>query len=80
MKTLTLRIDDNTYELIKMAAEGQKRNISNFLEFATMQYLTMSQYVDDHEMNEILEDENLISRLEQAEEEINKGEYTVVDI
>ena len=43
MKTLTMRVDDSTYQMIKLAADGQKRNISNFIEFATLQYLTSSQ-------------------------------------
>jgi uncharacterized protein (DUF1778 family) len=42
MKTVTMRVDDSTYDMIKLAAEGQKRNLSNFIEFATLQYLTSS--------------------------------------
>ena len=53
MKTLTLRVEDSIYQMIKAAADGQKRNISNFIEFATLQYLTSVQYVDNNEMNEI---------------------------
>jgi hypothetical protein len=40
--------------MIKLAAEGQRRNLSNFIEFATMQYLTSSQFVKKDEMTEIL--------------------------
>jgi len=43
MKTVTMRVDDSIYDMIKLAADGQKRNLSNFIEFATMQYLTSSQ-------------------------------------
>jgi len=32
MKTLTLRVDDDVYEMIKLASNGAKRNISNFIE------------------------------------------------
>jgi len=46
MKTVTMRIDENVYEMIRQAADGQKRNMSNFVEFATLQYLTSSQYID----------------------------------
>ncbi len=49
MKTVTMRVDDSVYQMIKTAADGQRRNISNFIEYATMQYLTSSQYVDDTE-------------------------------
>jgi len=34
MKTVTMRVDDSVYDMIKLAAEGQKRNLSNFIEFA----------------------------------------------
>ena len=30
MKTVTMRVDDSIYNMIKLAAEGQKRNLSNF--------------------------------------------------
>ena len=56
MKTVTMRVDDSIYDMIKLAADGQRRNLSNFIEFATMQYLTSSQFVGMDEMNEILED------------------------
>ena len=35
MKTVTMRVDDSIYDMIKLAAKGQKRNLSNFIEFAT---------------------------------------------
>ena len=53
MKTVTMRVDDSIYDMIKLAAEGQRRNLSNFIEFATMQYLTSSQFVNSDEMAEI---------------------------
>ena len=78
MKTLTMRVDDNIYKMIKTAADGQRRNISNFIEFATMQYLTSSQYVDNAEMNEILSDEDLVNSLELGRQEAQDGAYTIV--
>ncbi len=53
-KTITVRIDDNTYDLLKKAAEGQKRTISNFMEFAALNYIVSDSTVDEHEMAEIL--------------------------
>jgi len=78
MKTLTLRVDDDVYNMIKLASHGAKRNISNFIEYATLQYLTSSQYVDSNEMNEILEDKELIRSLNQGLKEAKSGEYTLV--
>jgi len=78
MKTVTMRVDDSIYQMIKLAAEGQKRNISNFIEFATTQYLTSSQYIDNSEMNEILKDEALVKNLENGFNEVKNGDYTIV--
>ncbi len=78
MKTVTMRVDDAIYQIIKTAADGQRRNISNFIEYATLQYLTSSQYVSDNEMNEILNDKELVQNLEIGLKEAQNGDYTVV--
>jgi uncharacterized protein (DUF1778 family) len=78
MKTVTMRVDDSIYQMIKMAADGQRRNISNFIEYATLQYLTSSQYVNDSEMDEILKDKELVKNLHTGLEEIKNKDYTVV--
>lgn len=78
MKTVTMRVDDSIYKMIKSAADGQRRNISNFIEFATIQYLTSSQYIDDNEMKEILNDKELVESLKLGIDEAKNGEYTIV--
>lgn len=78
MKTVTMRVDDSIYNMIKQAADGQRRNISNFIEYATLQYLSSSAYVDDSEMNEILNDKELIKSLKKGLSEAKDGEYTIV--
>jgi len=78
MKTLTLRVDDDIYSMIKLASDGAKRNISNFIEYATLQYLTSNQYIENEEMNDILNDKNLIKSLNQGLKEAKDGEYTFV--
>lgn len=78
MKTLTMRVDDSIYQMIKTAADGQKRNISNFIEFATLQYLTSIQYVDNNEMNEILNDKELIQNLKDGFKNLKDENYTIV--
>ena len=78
MKTVTMRVDDATYQIIKTAAEGQKRNISNFIEYATLQYLSSTQYVDNEEMNEIMTDEALVKSLRRGLKEADDGDYTLV--
>ena len=64
--------------MIKTAADGQRRNLSNFIEFATLQYLTSATYVDDTEMELILSDAELVSNLKQGLADIEKGDYTIV--
>ena len=78
MKTVTMRVDDATYQIIKTAAKGQKRNISNFIEYATLQYLSSTQYVDNEEMNEIMTDEALVKSLRRGLKEADDGDYTLV--
>jgi len=78
MKTVTMRVDDSIYQMIKTAADGQRRNISNFIEYATLQYLTSSQYVSDTEMNEILNDKELVKNLKIGLEEAKNRDYTIV--
>jgi hypothetical protein len=71
-------VDDGTYQLIKTAADGSKRTISNFLEYATVSYLSQEVFVDDAEMNEIEGDKQLIHQIKKAENDIKKGKYRVV--
>ena len=73
-----MRIEDDVYNSIKLAAEGQKRNISNFIEFATIQYLHSSAYVDDFEMESILKDEELVTNLKKGFEDAEKGDWKLV--
>lgn len=78
MKTVTMRVDESVYQMIQLAAQGEKRNISNFIEFATLQYLSSVQYVDNSEMAEILKDTNLVQNLKDGRKDINNKEYTFV--
>jgi uncharacterized protein (DUF1778 family) len=78
-KTVTLRIDDDTYSLIKKAAEGERRSISNFIEYATIAYLTEESFVTDTEMDEILANEQLLKSFRKAEAEIKGGKYRIVE-
>ena len=78
MKTVTMRVDDSVYEMIKLAAEGQKRNLSNFIEFATVQYVTSSQFIENDEMQEIMHDKELVENLISGLEDFKNGDYKIV--
>jgi predicted transcriptional regulator len=74
-KTITVRLEDSIYEMFKKAAEGQKRTISNYIEYATLNYLVSETIVDDAEMNEILSFEKDIKK---GIADISAGRYKIV--
>ena len=76
MRTITVRIDDSTYDIFKLAADGQKRTISNYLEYATLNYTMNETIVDDIEMNEILKYEKDIKK---GLSDISAGRYRIID-
>ena len=77
-KTVTIRLDDDTYRLIRQAARGQLRSIANFIEFATLSYLSEQASVSDEEMAEILTDTELVAALRSARSEVTGRKYQVV--
>jgi len=74
-KTITLRVDDNTYNTLKKAANGDRRTISNYIEFAAINYIFSNNIVDDTEMNEILSFEK---DLKSGLDDVKKGRYKIV--
>jgi predicted transcriptional regulator len=78
-KTVTIRLDDETYEIIKKAASGQKRSISNFIEYATVAYLADDSFVSDEEMEEILGNETLLNSFSSAEKDIKNKRVRIVE-
>ena len=74
-KTVTLRIDDSVYNTLKRAADGDRRTISNFIEYATVNYILNNNTVDDNEMNEILSFEK---DLKKGLNDIKGGRYKIV--
>ena len=78
MKTVTLRIEDDLYNMFKTAAKGEKRTLSNFIEYAAQHYLTDEYFVSDEEMDEILQDKELIASLKKGCEDVKKGRYKII--
>jgi len=77
-KNITLKISDSHYELLKKAADGEKRSIRNFIEYATLAYLTDSFSVSEKEMNEIVLDNQLTKSLKRGLSDIKKGKFKIV--
>jgi predicted transcriptional regulator len=74
-KTITLRVDDSIYNTLKRAADGDRRTMSNFIEYATINYIFNNNVVDDDEMNEILAFEK---DLKTGLNDIKRGRYKIV--
>ena len=65
-KTVTLRLDDVSYDIIKNHALADNRPLSNYIETATLKYIEEIDYVDDFEMENIIDDEKLIKSLKKG--------------
>jgi len=78
-KTVTLRMDEEVYNILKSAANGEKRTLSNFIEYAALNYLSSNSYVSGSEMDEIMNDKNLMDGLKKGMDDVNKGKYQIVD-
>jgi len=62
-KTLTMRLDDETYEAFARAARSERRSLANLIETAALRHIEESQFADDGEMAEILSRPELVKRL-----------------
>ena len=78
-KTITIRVDDETYEKIRMAADSEKRSISNFMEYATVNYLESSSFVSEEEMQGISDNPKLLHSLKKSLDDIQEGRHRIVD-
>lgn len=65
-KTVTLRLNDKVHKKLRTLAERDHRTLSNFIETATLRHVERSQFVDEFEMVEILENEELNKSLKRA--------------
>ena len=74
-KTITLRVNDNVYNTLKRAADGDRRTMSNFIEYAAINYILDNSIVDDNEMNEIL---FFKKDIKKGLNNINNGRYKII--
>jgi len=75
-KTVTVRVDEDIYNIFKKAADGQRRTISNYIEYATLNYTINESVVDDEEMNEILA---CSTDIEKGIKDISAGRYKIIE-
>ena len=65
-KTITLRLENSKYEMIKKLAGSENRPISNFIETATIRYILATEHVDEFEMEEIRNNKSLNESMERG--------------
>lgn len=76
-KTVTMRVPDSVYEIMRTMAERENRPLSNFIETATLRYIEEQQTVDEFEMRELAADAALNANLErgQADAQARRGRF-----
>lgn len=72
-KTITIRLDDEKYELFKKFAEMDNRAISNFIETAASRYIEQISYADEFEMAEINANEELQKSLKSGRDDVKNN-------
>lgn len=72
-KTVTIRLDESVYELIRTHAELDNRTLSNFIETATQRYISQIEETDEFEMLEIQSNEELKESLSRGSESVKSG-------
>jgi hypothetical protein len=71
-KTLTMRLDDETYETFVRAAQSERRSLANLVETAALRNIQESHLVDDAEMAEIISRPGLVKRLKAGSSDAQK--------
>lgn len=62
-KTVTLRVDEETYQTLSRRAAAESRSLANFIEVAALQYAQWSEFTTDDEMRTLQADRDLVRRL-----------------
>ena len=65
-KTVTLRLKDSLYKLLRRLAEKDNRTLSNFIETATLRYIEENEFADEYEMAEIRDNKDLNKSLKRG--------------
>ena len=71
-KTLTMRLDEETYDVFIRAARAERRSLANFIETAALKQVQESTFADDAEMAEILARPELVERLKAGSRDARK--------
>ena len=76
-KTVTLRLNEQTYSALVEAAKAEKRPLANLIETAALAKIAEQQFADDAEVAEILADRALLKRIKKGSREarLRKGRF-----
>ncbi len=77
-KTVTLRIEDKTYQAFVRMAKAENRSLGNFIETAVKAHVQETAFADDSEMAEILTNEQLLERLRKGSQDAKRKKGTVI--
>ncbi len=78
-KTVTLRVSEENYSLLKSYAKSENRKLSNAIETLAMRRLEQELFVDQREMDGILADQDLLERLKAGHLQAKKGRGRFVE-
>ena len=79
-KTVTLRLNQNIYELFRTMAESDNRTLSNFIETSALRYIEEHEYVDDYEMEEIRENQQLNRSLKRGLKDMKSQKGNLISL
>jgi len=65
-RVVTLRLDDDVYELFRSRARADNRPLSNLIETAAVRHLREQEVVEPEEMREILDNKPLMRALKRG--------------
>ena len=79
MKTITLRLDDLTYNLFRQFALSDNRPLSNMIETAARKHMEECLFVSDAEMNGIREDKTLVQKLKRGSQAAGRKKGSFIE-
>ena len=76
-RTITLRLKDSVYNLLRRLASQDNRTLSNFIETSTLRYIEEHEYADEYEMAEIRDNQELNKSLKRGMKDVKlkKGRF-----
>jgi len=78
-KTVTLKLNESIYNMIRNLAISENRTLSNFIETSVLRFIEHNQFVDEFEMAEIRNNKELNASLNRAFEDAKAKKGRFVD-